>query len=392
MSALKAFAPWSMSTPERTRRAIPFFIAIIFALFYPVIDQAIGLNYIDPLVSILILVLLAMGLNIVVGYAGLLDLGYAAFFAIGAYTAAFLTSPSSPLPAGTNFWVAMLISFFVAMGFGVLLGVPVLRLRGDYLAIVTLGFGEIVPRIFLNLEGVTGGSKGMNPIGKPSIFGYTLEASNPVGWYYLIISVGILSILLINRMLDSRLGRTWMAMREDDVAAASMGISLIRTKLLAFALGASFSGFAGSIFASRFQFIDPFRFDFTISVMVLSMVILGGIGNIYGVIAGGIIMASYDCFLAERLTSWLNSLGTTFDVEFLTRIDLTNSRLAIFGLALILTMLLRPEGLFPNRQRAAELHAAEETEEIVVASPSLAPGEESLYDIQSGEERAPDAR
>ncbi|MDI3341363.1 MAG: hypothetical protein QJR03_12610 [Sphaerobacter sp.] len=383
MSVLKVFVPWGLTTPERRRKAVPFVVVVILSLLYPLFDQAVGLNYIDPMVSILILVLLALGLNIVVGFAGLLDLGYAAFFAIGAYTAAFLTSPASPLPYGTNFWVAMLLSFFVAMLFGVILGVPVLRLHGDYLAIVTLGFGEIVPRIFLNLEDITGGSKGINPIGKPSIFGYTLEPSNPVGWYYLIICVGILSIFLINRMVDSRLGRAWMAMREDEVAAASAGINLMRTKLLAFAMGASFAGFAGSIFASRFQFIDPFRFDFTISVMVLAMVILGGIGNIYGVIFGGIIMASYDRFFAERLTGWFHTVGTATGIDLLTRIDLQNSRLFIFGAALILTMLLRPEGLFPSRRRAAELHVGEEEPEAFAGGQPVLQEQQTLYDVEA---------
>jgi len=386
VSVLKGVASWGTAAPDRRRRAIPFVIAVVFALLYPFIDQAIGLRYIDPMVSILILVLLALGLNIVVGIAGLLDLGYAAFFAIGAYTAAFLTSPASPLPYRTNFWIAMAISFFVAMIFGVILGIPVLRLRGDYLAIVTLGFGEIVPRIFLNLDSITGGSKGINPIGKPSIFGYTLDASNPVGWYYLVICVGILSIFLINRMLDSRLGRSWMALREDEIAAASNGINIMGTKMLAFAMGASFSGFAGSIFAARFQFIDPFRFDFTISVMVLAMVILGGLGNTYGVIIGGIIMASYDRFLAERLTGWLHAIGNSTGIEVLTRIDLLNSRLFIFGAALILTMLLRPEGLFPSRRRAAELHAGEEEPEVFDGGTVLEQERQTLYDVEVAQE------
>ena len=391
MHILRSLAPWATSTPERRRKAIPFIIAVAVALLYPVVldpllKATIGVSYTDPLVSILILVLLALGLNIVVGYAGLLDLGYAAFFAIGAYTAAFLTSPASPLPFRTNFWVAMAISFFVAMLFGVILGAPTLRLRGDYLAIVTLGFGEIVPRVFLNAESVTGGSGGMNPIGKPSIFGYELNASNPVGWYYLVVIVGLLSIFLINRMVDSRLGRAWMAIREDELAAASAGIDRVRTKLLAFALGASFSGFAGAIFASRYQFIDPFRFDFTISVMVLSMVILGGIGNIYGVIVGGIIMASYDRFLAENLTRWLNQLGDAINVGFLSTVNLQDARLFIFGGALVLTMLLRPEGLFPNRRRAAELHPEEDETVEAYGGPAVEQTHQELYDVQQHDE------
>lgn len=390
MAFLKALAPWATGTPERRRKAIPFIIAIVVALVYPVLinpilERLTGVSYTDTLVSILILVLLALGLNIVVGYAGLLDLGYAAFFAIGAYTAAFLTSPQSPLPFRTSFWIAMGVSFFVAMLFGVILGAPTLRLRGDYLAIVTLGFGEIVPRIFLNLESVTGGTRGMNPIGQPSFFGVTLESTNPIGWYYLVIGVGLLSIFLINRMVNSRLGRAWMAMREDELAAASMGIDLVKTKLLAFALGASFAGFAGSIFASRFQFIDPFQFDFTISVMVLSMIILGGIGNIYGVIIGGVIMASYDRFFAENITGWLQALGTSTHIEMLTDVNLQNARLFIFGAALVLTMLLRPEGLFPNWRHTAELHPDDGSSPIP-PGPVGAQEQQTLYDVEHHEE------
>jgi branched-chain amino acid transport system permease protein len=386
---LKAIAPWATGTPERRRKAIPFIVAILFALVYPVLinpilERLTGISYTDALVSILILVLLALGLNIVVGYAGLLDLGYAAFFAIGAYTAAFLTSPQSPLPFRTSFWIAMVLSFFVAMLFGVILGAPTLRLRGDYLAIVTLGFGEIVPRIFLNVESITGGTRGMNPIGKPSLFGVTMEAANSVAWYYLVIGVGLLSIFLINRMVDSRLGRAWMAIREDELAAASMGIDLVKTKLLAFALGASFAGFAGSIYASRFQFIDPFQFDFSISVMVLSMIILGGIGNIYGVIIGGVIMASYDRFFAENITGWLHTLGNSTHMELLTQLNLQNARLFIFGAALVLTMLLRPEGLFPSWRRAAELH--EDDESSVIPPGPTDPDQQTLYDVEQHDE------
>src|SRR5437868_5138180 len=201
------------------------------------------------MIPVLIFTLLALGLNIVVGYAGLLDLGYAAFFAIGAYTAAFLTSPQSPLPFRTDFWIALLASWAVAALFGVVLGAPTLRLRGDYLAIVTLAFGEIVPRVFLNLEQWTRGSKGISPIGRPhfpwiesssgggaAVVQKELFATDQTLWYYLILLVGAVSVFIIIRLRDSRLGRAWMAIREDEVAASSMGIDLVRTKLMAFAL------------------------------------------------------------------------------------------------------------------------------------------------------------
>jgi branched-chain amino acid transport system permease protein len=379
---------WWRERSPRERRVVQFGLALLAALLYPLIDGPLlaplfGTSTLGIMIPVLIFTLLALGLNIVVGYAGLLDLGYAAFFAIGAYTAAFLTSPQSPLPFRTDFWVALMASWAVAALFGVILGTPTLRLRGDYLAIVTLAFGEIVPRVFLNLEQWTGGSRGMNPIGRPDLFGYELGLypvelgglvlSAQVPWYYLIVAVGVLSIWAITRLHDSRLGRAWVAMREDEVAAASMGIDLVRTKLLAFALGASFSGFAGAIFASIFQFIDPFQFDFSISIMVLAMVILGGLGNVWGVLVGGIVLGLFDRGISAQLSVWLRSLGTALNVPALAGIDLSRSRLMIFGLALVLLMLLRPEGLFPSARRRAELHRDEE---------EAAQHGELIYDVQ----------
>jgi branched-chain amino acid transport system permease protein len=361
---------WWRARPDRERRLVQFGLALLFALAYPFLDGPLlaplfGGSTLGIMIPVLIFTLLALGLNIVVGYAGLLDLGYAAFFAIGAYTAAFLTSPASPLPFRTDFWVALAMSWAVAALFGIVLGAPTLRLRGDYLAIVTLAFGEIVPRVFLNLEQWTGGSRGMNPIGRPHILGYelghdpvtigTVTLGAQVPWYYLIVAVGIASIWAITRLYDSRLGRAWVAMREDEVAAASMGINLVQTKLLAFALGASFSGFAGAIFASIFQFIDPFQFDFSISIMVLAMIILGGLGNVWGVLVGGIVLGLFDRGISAQLTTWLRDLGTRLAIPALAAVDLSRSRLMIFGLALVLLMLWRPQGLFPSAQRRAEL-------------------------------------
>jgi branched-chain amino acid transport system permease protein len=367
---------------------------IIFLAVYPVVDRLFAWNKMGAWPAILIYVTLALGLNIVVGFAGLLDLGYVAFFAIGGYTAAFLTSPQSPLAPyfQTNFYVAMALSFFVAAIFGVILGAPTLRLRGDYLAIVTLAFGEIVPRVILNLETWTKGSRGINPIGRPSV--PTVEGGqlgtrelqnvNQNEWYYLIFIVGVISVFAIYRLANSRVGRSWMAMREDELAASSMGIDLIQTKLLAFALGASFSGFAGSLWASMLQVIDPFQFDFSVSIIVLAMIILGGIGNIWGVIFGGVVLGFYDRVLTSDMTNWLRAIGTGTDIPaispFLASIDLTNYKFGIFGLALVILMVTRPEGIFPNRQRAAELHAdTDELEQL---------GEEALVDRTVGGVRA----
>jgi branched-chain amino acid transport system permease protein len=351
---------------------------IIFLAIYPLMDKQFGWGKMGAFPTILIYTVLALGLNIVVGFAGLLDLGYAAFFAIGGYTAAFLTSPQSPLFGifQTNFYVAMALSFLVAAMFGVILGAPTLRLRGDYLAIVTLAFGEIVPRAFLNLEQWTKGSKGINPIGRPTIPWFqdgqltTLQLSNSdqTPWYYLIFVVGCISVFAIYRLAHSRIGRAWMAVREDELAASAMGIDLVQTKLLAFALGASFSGFAGSLWASMLQLIDPFQFDFSISIVVLCMIILGGIGNIWGVIFGGVVLGFYDRVLTSEASNWLHGLAAAINIPllspFLAGVDLTQYKFGIFGLALVILMLTRPEGIFPNRQRAVEMHGGDDIEPI----------------------------
>jgi branched-chain amino acid transport system permease protein len=352
---------------------------IVLAL-YPLLDQTFGWGKMGAFPAILIYTLLALGLNIVVGFAGLLDLGYVAFFAIGGYTAAFLTSPVSPLAdvIQVNFYVALILAFVVAAIFGIILGAPTLRLRGDYLAIVTLAFGEIVPRVFLNLDQFTRGSKGMIAIGRPvvpvlaagQIAPKELNNSDQTLWYYLIFVVGAISVFAIYRLRDSRIGRAWMAMREDELAASAMGIDLVQTKLLAFALGASFAGFSGALWASMLQVIDPFQFDFSTSIIVLAMIILGGIGNIWGVIFGGVILGFYDRILTADATNWLHQIGSSINIpiisNLLTSIDLSQYKYGIFGVALVVLMLTRPEGVFPNRQRAVELHgdSPEEIEQL----------------------------
>ncbi len=349
----------------RERRWMIAVISVAAALALPYFDGLFGLNLGLKLIPIGIFIILALGLNVVVGFAGLLDLGYAAFFAIGAYTAAFLTSPSSVLlqrlgAPPMDFWPAMLVSTVVAALFGVVLGAPTLRLRGDYLAIVTLGFGEIVPLVIRNTPEVTRGVQGMNPIGTPSIMGYKF-GFDFLPWYYLILGVIIVSVVLTSRLRDSRIGRAWAAIREDEVAAASMGVNPVSTKLFAFAMGASFSGFAGSIWAGYLQFIDPGQFDFSISVFVLVMIILGGMGNIYGVIAGGIILGGFDRILSGTVSDILHTIGNLVGIELLQQADVSHARSLILGLALVILMLVRPEGLFPSARRRAELHAAEES-------------------------------
>src|SRR5919112_631472 len=236
-SADRSRAAAFAATPRSRRDIVIFAAVLIFLIAFPFIDQSLGLRLMGALLPIGIYALLAMGLNIVVGYAGLLDLGYAAFFAIGAYTVGFLTSPASVFvragvipPFFQQFWPALIVAFIVAAIFGVLLGAPTLRLRGDYLAIVTLGFGEIVPNFFLNATPLTGGTRGINPIAKPPTLGpFDFGQTAQRNWYWLILAIGILSIFIILRLYNSRLGRSWQAIREDELAASSMGINLTRT-------------------------------------------------------------------------------------------------------------------------------------------------------------------
>ncbi|MBN9388399.1 MAG: ABC transporter ATP-binding protein [Chloroflexi bacterium] len=381
--APKSPRPFNRADLERNKIILWVVLAVIF-LVLPFIGKPV-LELFGPTVfsstasavnSTLLFVLLALGLNIVVGYAGLLDLGYAAFFAIGAYTMGFLTARGSPLydTFHTNFWVALPISFLMAALFGVLLGAPTLGLRGDYLAIVTLGFGEIVPITINNLTKVTGGDTGLSGLEQPSFFGYQFTASSLEGWYLVTLIVVFFSIFMIRRLVNSRIGRAWMAMREDEIAAAAMGINLVRTKLLAFGLGASFAGFAGAIFANSLGSANPSQFKFDVSVLILAMIILGGMGNLWGVIAGAVALAMSDRyiipFLTEQVRHVADGIQLTTSVvngtrvteanpikDILTNVG-TNSRLLIFGVILVTMMLLRPEGLFPNSRRKMELRTA----------------------------------
>ncbi|HEX4743166.1 MAG TPA: branched-chain amino acid ABC transporter permease [Candidatus Limnocylindria bacterium] len=352
-------------TDADQKRLLWFGAALALAIAYPFIEQLLGLRLQTKLIPVLLFVVLALGLNVVIGFAGLLDLGYAAFFAIGAYTVAFLTSSDSPIgfvhTAPVNFWVAMFLAAVVAAIFGVLLGAPTLRLRGDYLAIVTLGFGEIVPLVLKNTPDLTKGVQGMKPIGFPELPGVKWGiATEP--WYFLVLGILLLSVFLTGRLKDSRIGRAWMAIREDEVAAASMGIDPVTTKLFAFALGASFSGFAGSVWASYLQVISPDQFDFSVSIFVLLMIVLGGMGNIPGVIVGGLLLGGFDRVLTEFVSDLLQEVGNTFQVEFLQQADISLFRTLIFGTALVILMLVRPEGLLPSRRVKLELHAADEDE------------------------------
>jgi branched-chain amino acid transport system permease protein len=327
---------------------------------------------------------LALGLNVVVGFAGLLDLGYAAFYAIGAYTFGLLASAQSQnwLPRGASlnlpfltvatsglhtgihlsFWLAIPLCGLVAATFGVILGAPTLRLRGDYLAIVTLGFGEIVPEVITNLgpnntfgwPNITNGTNSIFGIDQPSLGGLQFS-TDQLPWYYLGLAALVVIILLASRLEDSRLGRAWVAMREDELAASCMGINLTRTKLMAFAMGAFFSGIAGLINGSRLQTITPDAFRFDVSITILTMVVLGGMGSIPGALVGALIIAALQLTLLDRISGLLQGIGGLTHIGFLQTADLTQGKNLIFGLLLVLMMIFRREGLLPSRQRRVEL-------------------------------------
>jgi ABC-type branched-subunit amino acid transport system permease subunit len=316
-----------------------------------------------------VFVLLALGLNIVVGLAGLLDLGYAAFFAIGAYAYAYGASPFSGNHA--PFLLMLLIGALVAATFGVLLGAPTLRLRGDYLAIVTLGFGEIVPIVFLNADNYTQGTNGIGGIYKPDIPFVEFTLLNPWPFYVLILLIVTVTMIFVYRLSESRIGRAWMAIREDELAAASNGLNTVTTKLLAFALGASTAGLAGVFNASKLTLVSPDQFLSTVSFTIVAMVVLGGMGNIWGVALGAFIVYTIQIVFLKQLNAFFEGLH----VPILSDINFVQYQFLLYGLALVLMMLFRPEGLFPSQRRRRELHAADAAES---ESESVAALDESI--------------
>lgn len=322
------------------------------------VEAGLGKSWLRILDFALLYIMLALGLNIVVGYAGLLDLGYVAFYAVGAYCWALLASPHFELHL--PFWVILPIGALLAAFFGVMLGTPTLRLRGDYLAIVTLGFGEII-RIFMNNlnapVNITNGPQGITLIDPISIFGFSLgktqtvfglNLSSPHLYYYLFLLFTVLVVFVCLRLEDSRIGRAWVAIREDEMAAAASGINTRNIKLLAFGMGATFGGLSGGLFASFQGFVSPESFNLMESIMILAMIVLGGMGNIAGVILGAILVTVIP--EALRYTGELQRL--LFGQVFIDPADL---RMLLFGIALVLMMLFRPAGLLPSKQRKREL-------------------------------------
>jgi branched-chain amino acid transport system permease protein len=416
--------PSSPSFLERARRsqrghplgkyALPAFLIAIF-LAYPYYYKLPGVDTItldvlglklDIVFVIAVYVMLALGLNIVVGYAGLLDLGYVAFYAIGAYSVGWFASDhfnavtfhfgSTAVPTlpgiHLNFWFVILLAGVIAAIAGVIIGWPTLRLRGDYLAIVTLGFGEIIPDVFRNADalplpsGVSGsapfvdfnrfnftdGVRGIRQLDRPG-FG---DLGSSIGlpdrftsidlkpWFFTIVVLCLIVVFVNHRLRDSKMGRAWIAVREDEVAASAMGVPLMRTKLWAYGIGAVFGGFAGALYGSFIGSIFPTSFFFNISVLILCMVIVGGMGNIYGVVLGAIVLQYLNLAgldkIGERLNDGLDLIGTSATV------DIPKYKFLIFGLLLVLMMVFRPEGLIPSARRKAEFQ-----EEV---------GDVSLYD------------
>jgi branched-chain amino acid transport system permease protein len=322
----------------RKRRIITYsgFLILIFLLL--LLPHLLGLFLSEVLTIVGLYILLGLGLNIVVGYAGLLDLGYVAFFAIGAYTTAILTSPELGF-FHLSFWSALPIAILMGIVSGVLLGIPVLKMRGDYLAIATLGFGEIIRILVLSdfLRPWLGGAQGIGKIPKATIGSF--EFARPQDIYYLILAGCLLVVFISLRLKDSRIGRAWMAMREDEDVAQAMGINLVSTKLLAFATGAGFSALSGAIFASKLGSVYPHSFNVMISINVVCLIIVGGMGSIPGVMVGAFALVGLPELLRE----------------------FAEYRLLVYGAALVAMMLLKPEGLWPEAIRRRELH--EESEE-----------------------------
>ena len=339
---------------------IAYILLAVGLLVAPFAVGLMGQSWVRILDFCLLYAMLALGLNIVVGYAGLLDLGYIAFYAVGAYVMAILASPH--LDIHLSAWTILPLGAALACAAGVLLGAPTLRLRGDYLAIVTLGFGEIVRLFMNNLDrpvNITNGPQGINMIDGVSFAGHNLnqgidiagvQGGSAYAYYYLFLALTLLTIFICVRLEDSRIGRAWMAIREDELAAKAMGINTRNIKLLAFAMGASFGGVAGGLFASFQGFVSPESFSLMESVMVLCMVVLGGMGHIGGVILGAILLTLAPEVLREVINPLQRSLFGRMVV------DPENLRMLLFGLALILVMLFRPEGLWPSPRRKEELH------------------------------------
>jgi branched-chain amino acid transport system permease protein len=385
--------PFAGLAPEQ-RKLLLLLVLGIFFFAFPYIpgfdgDTLFDDADVDSMANAAAFATLALGLNIVVGFAGLLDLGYAAFFAIGAYFYGIFTSfqimpewhaywqPFAVLGLveklnqggpdlvhfTLSFWLALPLAACVAAFFGVLFGFPTLRLRGDYLAIVTLGFGEIVPIVARNVDSVTNGAAGLNGVQAPKLFGQSFGVS-ATPYYYVAILLVIFLIFVSSRLRDSRIGRAWMAIREDEVAASAMGVNLVHLKLLAFAIGAAFAGMTGVFYVAKLQTATPEMFGFPVSAMILVMVVLGGMGSVWGVVLGAAILQLLQSWWLQSLTTWCHEIGALIGVEWLQRVDLVQSIELIFGIILVVMMLFRRDGLIPARRLTPALTLEQQRAEV----------------------------
>ncbi|MCA0240991.1 MAG: ABC transporter ATP-binding protein [Proteobacteria bacterium] len=351
---------------------VVFLVCAVALVALPLFVQQFGQGWVRIMAIALLYVLLALGLNIVVGYAGLLDLGFVAFYAVGAYMYALMASPhlgenfewfAQVFPNGlhTPIWVVVPAAALLAGLAGVLLGTPVLKLRGDYLAIVTLGFGEII-RVFMNnLEqpvNITNGPRGLDRIDSMRIFGFDFGKALEIGdfripsvtlYYYLFLALVVGSVVICHRLETSRIGRAWMAIREDEIAAKAMGINTRNMKLLAFGMGATFGGVSGSMFAAFQGFVSPESFSLMESVMIVAMIVLGGLGHIPGVILGALMLAALPEVLRYVAGDIQNMSGGRIDAAILRQL--------LIALAMIIIMLLRPRGLWPSPEHGKAVPA-----------------------------------
>ncbi len=396
-SSWERWLPWALLAVALT---YPFWYDLP-PISYLTLD-ALALE-LDVVIFMIVYVLLALGLNIVVGYAGLLDLGYVAFFALGAYTVGWFASDkfsgvswdilsnATEGAAGIhlNMWVVLIVAGVIAAIAGVIIGWPTLRLRGDYLAIVTLGFGEIIPDVFRNADklpvpggiqaappfvdftnvNLTNGVRGVRALDRPG-FGENLDSITTgilparfsgielKPWYFTIVLLVLLAVFVIRRLERSKMGRAWIAVREDEIAASAMGVPLMRTKLWAYGIGAIFGGVVGAYYGSFIGSVFPTSFSFAISILVLCMVIVGGMGNIYGVMLGALVLEYLNFKGLEKIGDGLNNTIDLFGID--QTVEIPKYKTLIFGTLLVVMMLARPEGLIPSARRKAELHEAEE--------------------------------
>jgi branched-chain amino acid transport system permease protein len=377
---------WGHVLSKERQRAVAL-VLFAAAIVFPFIDGNEG--DIDAAANASAFAILALGLNIVVGFAGLLDLGYAAFFAIGAYTYGVFSSyqiqpewssvweplqwigfvsrshiegvPIDHVHFQVSFWLMLPVSALVAAFFGVLFGAPTLRLKGDYLAIVTLGFGEIVPIVARNTPYLTNGAQGLNGALPPSLPWYGSFGVKSTPFYYLGLALIVFLIFVSMRLKDSRIGRAWLAIREDEIAAEAMGVNRTKLKLLAFAVGAGFAGMTGSFYVAKLQTATPEMFTFPVSVMLLVMIVLGGMGSVAGVVVGTLILQLLQSWFLQDMTQWIHALGRLTGIGFLERVDLVQSIELIFGIILVVMMLYRRQGLIPERRAVTALTHAEQS-------------------------------